>query len=61
MSVTAEGVEDAEQAARLAALGCDSAQGWYFARAVPPDQLSGLLAREPAGDGLSPLDRRQRA
>ncbi|HEV3172075.1 MAG TPA: bifunctional diguanylate cyclase/phosphodiesterase [Actinocrinis sp.] len=61
MSVTAEGVEDAEQAARLAALGCDSAQGWYFARAVPPDQLTGLLAREPAGDGLSPLDRRQRA
>jgi EAL domain-containing protein (putative c-di-GMP-specific phosphodiesterase class I) len=61
MTVTAEGVEDSEQAARLKALGCDAAQGWYFARAVPPDQLNGLLSLEPIGDGLYPLDRRQRA
>jgi diguanylate cyclase (GGDEF)-like protein/PAS domain S-box-containing protein len=32
MTVTAEGVETAEQAARLAALGCDLAQGWHFGR-----------------------------
>jgi diguanylate cyclase (GGDEF)-like protein/PAS domain S-box-containing protein len=61
MTVTAEGVEDGEQAERLAALGCDGGQGWYFARAVPPGQLAGLLALEPVGEGLRPLDRRQRA
>jgi diguanylate cyclase (GGDEF)-like protein/PAS domain S-box-containing protein len=58
MSVTAEGVEDQEQAARLAALGCDSAQGWYFARAVPARQLAGLLAL-PVTGVPAPLERRR--
>jgi diguanylate cyclase (GGDEF)-like protein/PAS domain S-box-containing protein len=58
MSVTAEGVEDQEQTARLAALGCDSAQGWYFARAVPPAQLEGLLAL-PVTGVPQPLERRR--
>ncbi len=58
MSVTAEGVEDQEQTARLAALGCDSAQGWYFARAVPPAQLEGLLAL-PVTGVPRPLERRR--
>ncbi len=38
LAVTGEGVETAMQAERLRAGGCDTAQGWYFARAVPwPD------------------------
>jgi EAL domain-containing protein (putative c-di-GMP-specific phosphodiesterase class I) len=37
VDVTAEGVETAEQAAVLADLGCDDAQGFLFAAAMPPD------------------------
>jgi len=43
LNLTVEGVETGEQAHRLAALGCDTAQGWYFAPAVPGDQLTALL------------------
>ena len=43
LSVTVEGVETREQADRLAALGCDTAQGWYFASAVPGDRITALL------------------
>ncbi|GGH95686.1 putative bifunctional diguanylate cyclase/phosphodiesterase [Arthrobacter liuii] len=39
-----EGVETAEQAEILRALGCSSAQGYYFSRPVPPDQIPELLA-----------------
>lgn len=38
-----EGVETAEQAEILRGLGCRSAQGYYFGRPVPPDQIPGLL------------------
>ncbi|MDT5218406.1 MAG: hypothetical protein QOF15_511 [Mycobacterium sp.] len=37
LTVTAEQVETASQAARLRALNCDSAQGWHFAKPMPPD------------------------
>jgi EAL domain-containing protein (putative c-di-GMP-specific phosphodiesterase class I) len=37
MSVTAEGVETAHQAAILRALGFDYGQGFYFARPLPAD------------------------
>ena len=39
MSSVAEGVETAAQVAILQSLGCRYAQGFYFSRAVPPDQL----------------------
>jgi diguanylate cyclase (GGDEF)-like protein/PAS domain S-box-containing protein len=39
LSVTVEGVETSNQAERLRELGCDSAQGWYYARPGPPEQL----------------------
>jgi diguanylate cyclase (GGDEF)-like protein/PAS domain S-box-containing protein len=47
LSVTVEGVETSEQAGRLAALGCDTAQGWYFASAVPADHITALLRETP--------------
>lgn len=39
----AEGVENEEQADRLRQLGCDAAQGYYFARPQPANQLTELL------------------
>jgi len=60
LDVTVEGVETGEQARQLAALGCDTAQGWYFAPAVPGDQVTAVLrdaGRPQFPLGLSvPLD-----
>jgi EAL domain-containing protein (putative c-di-GMP-specific phosphodiesterase class I) len=39
LSVVAEGVETAEQARSLQDLSCDTAQGFYFGRAVPIEDL----------------------
>ncbi|MFG2036467.1 putative bifunctional diguanylate cyclase/phosphodiesterase [Dactylosporangium sp. NPDC048998] len=39
LSVTAEGVETAEQATRLQELGCDTAQGWYYASPGPASAI----------------------
>jgi diguanylate cyclase (GGDEF)-like protein/PAS domain S-box-containing protein len=43
MTVTAEGIETAEQADRLAALGCDLAQGWHFGRPGPGPAIADLV------------------
>ncbi len=43
MKVTAEGVERAEQAARLRALGCDTAMGWLWCPALPAPELATVL------------------
>ena len=45
LQVTAEGVETEDQAARLRACGCDSAQGWLYAKAAPLSSLGYLLER----------------
>ena len=39
LGVVAEGVETAEQAALLTALGCPRAQGWWFCRPAPASAL----------------------
>jgi diguanylate cyclase (GGDEF)-like protein/PAS domain S-box-containing protein len=43
MKVTAEGVERSEQACRLAALGCDTAMGWYWSPSLTPELMSSVL------------------
>jgi len=40
--VVAEGVETSEQLARLRELGCELAQGFYFAAPVPSNALDAL-------------------
>jgi diguanylate cyclase (GGDEF)-like protein len=44
MRSVAEGVESAEVAAALAAMGCDAAQGWHFARPLSAAAASEWLA-----------------
>ena len=39
MTVTAEGIETADQAHRLAALGCDLGQGWHYGRPGAADRI----------------------
>jgi diguanylate cyclase (GGDEF)-like protein len=46
LTVTAEGVETRAQATRLRAIGCDAAQGWHFAKAMPPEEVARLLLKE---------------
>jgi diguanylate cyclase (GGDEF)-like protein/PAS domain S-box-containing protein len=43
LQVIAEGVETAEQRDLLLAAGCDYAQGYYFARPMPPEAFEELL------------------
>ena len=47
LSVQGEGVETAEQLAELRALGCDFAQGYYFARPLDPAAFADLLRENP--------------
>ncbi|MFA5883084.1 MAG: EAL domain-containing protein [Acidimicrobiia bacterium] len=50
--VTAEGVEDATQAATLTLLGCDRAQGYHYSQPVSADAFAHLIAdNEEAGWG----------
>ena len=43
LGLIAEGVETAAQAERLQSLGCRLAQGFYFSRPVPADEILRML------------------
>ncbi|HEU0241715.1 MAG TPA: EAL domain-containing protein [Micromonosporaceae bacterium] len=45
LRVVAEGVEDDRTRRMLVACGCHVAQGWYYARPMPADELASWLAR----------------
>ncbi|AWW36392.1 MULTISPECIES: putative bifunctional diguanylate cyclase/phosphodiesterase [Streptomyces] len=49
LAVTVEGVETGAQAEQLRILGCDTAQGWYYARPGPPDRLHELALADATG------------
>lgn len=51
LCVVAEGIEDEETADALRDMGCDLAQGYYFARPAPADEAEVHLA----GGGRNPL------
>jgi diguanylate cyclase (GGDEF)-like protein len=50
ITVTAEGVETHEQLVQLRAVGCDQAQGYFFARPVSADRVPELLESLGADD-----------
>ncbi len=51
--VTAEGVNDQATLDYLTEIGCDHAQGFFIARALPPDTLAAFLAAKPQRVGES--------
>ncbi|WP_298803796.1 EAL domain-containing protein [uncultured Pseudokineococcus sp.] len=51
----AEGVEHAEEAALLARLGCERAQGYYFSRPLPEGALLEMLAERAAAPRPAPV------
>ena len=48
LQVVAEGVENSDQHSTLLAMGCDRAQGFLYARPVPPDSIPRILIQKPA-------------
>jgi EAL domain-containing protein (putative c-di-GMP-specific phosphodiesterase class I) len=53
LTVTAEGVETEDQVAALRALGCDTAQGFYFARPMPATEVAAWMLAHPPSTALS--------
>ncbi|MFE5665603.1 putative bifunctional diguanylate cyclase/phosphodiesterase [Streptomyces niveus] len=47
LTVTAECVETAGQAARLRRIGCDTGQGWLYSRAVAPERIAEMIGASP--------------
>jgi diguanylate cyclase (GGDEF)-like protein len=55
LKIIAEGVEDSATLHRLAALGCDLAQGYHVSRPMPADTFSAWLAHVPAHETVPAL------
>ncbi|MHB8440087.1 MAG: bifunctional diguanylate cyclase/phosphodiesterase [Acidimicrobiales bacterium] len=51
LGVVAEGVSSADLARRVAVLGCDSAQGFYWAKPMPADQFAAWWAEAMDNSG----------
>ena len=54
LTVVAEGIETRNQMKRLQALGCDYAQGYFFAKPMPVAEFEGLL-EEQSEQNIRPL------
>jgi diguanylate cyclase (GGDEF)-like protein len=52
LQTVAEGIEEPRQVEGLRAFGCQFGQGFYYAKALPPDEIDDLLSRR-SSDQLS--------
>ena len=50
LKVVAEGVENGYQLRELRKLGCDQAQGYYFSKPLPSQEVSAKLGLGPGSD-----------
>lgn len=62
LRVIAEGAETVDQTCRLAAMGCDAVQGYYFSRPMPAPECAAWMRKPrpfgwPAGEGLRQGER----
>ncbi len=56
IDVVAEGIETAEQLARLRELACDRGQGYFYARPLPADALARLLLADRLLGLMEPVE-----
>ncbi|HXD54575.1 MAG TPA: bifunctional diguanylate cyclase/phosphodiesterase [Solirubrobacteraceae bacterium] len=56
LTVVAKGVETAEQALALKAMGCTMAQGYFLGEPAPSDAVEQLFQAAPGGSGRVPSD-----
>jgi EAL domain-containing protein (putative c-di-GMP-specific phosphodiesterase class I) len=49
LATTAEGIENADQLTSLLANGCQEGQGFLFGKAVPANEIPGILAKQKSG------------
>ena len=61
LPVTAEGVETAQQRDAIRAIGCESAQGFFYAHPMPAGAIDKLLAEPGGGARRLPTSTRARA
>ena len=61
LRVVSEGVETAEQCARLHELGCEIGQGYLFSRPLPPDAIERLIGRGGAVGAVGAVGAGMRA
>ncbi|MGM9942102.1 MAG: EAL domain-containing protein [Bulleidia sp.] len=60
LKVVAEGVETQEQETRLNRIGCDMAQGYYFARPMPVKEYEELIRNQKGSDVQSETEQDER-
>ncbi|EPR08402.1 histidine kinase [Sphingobium indicum IP26] len=61
MKVVAEGVEEADQSIKLREMGCDYAQGFYFGRPAPSENIPALIQSWGENSAIVTLNRRAAA